>query len=36
MTRQQQNHRSRTFTGIATAMADQWGGWADEQERNVG
>lgn len=25
--------RSRFFPGIAEAMADQWGGWADEQER---
>lgn len=24
--------RSRTFQGIAEAMADQWGGWALEQE----
>ncbi len=24
--------RSRTFPGIAAAMADQWGGWAEEQE----
>lgn len=23
--------RSRTYKGIAEAMADQWGGWADEQ-----
>ncbi len=25
--------RSRFFTGIADAMADQWGGWATDQER---
>jgi hypothetical protein len=25
--------RSRFFPGIAAAMADQWGGWAIEQER---
>jgi hypothetical protein len=25
--------RSRFFSGIAAAMADQWGGWAVEQER---
>jgi hypothetical protein len=25
--------RSRFFPGIAAAMADQWGGWAVEQER---
>lgn len=25
--------RSRTFDGIAQAMADQWAGWAEEQER---
>lgn len=24
--------RSKTFPGIAAAMADQWGGWAAEQE----
>lgn len=24
--------RSKTFPGIAAAMADQWGGWATEQE----
>ena len=25
--------RSRTFRGIADAMADQWAGWAETQER---
>jgi hypothetical protein len=25
--------RSRFFPGLANAMADQWGGWADQQER---
>jgi hypothetical protein len=25
--------RSRTFQGLADAMADQWAGWADEQAR---
>lgn len=25
--------RSRFFPGLADAMADQWGGWADQQER---
>jgi hypothetical protein len=25
--------RSRFFPGLAEAMADQWGGWADQQEK---
>jgi hypothetical protein len=28
--------RSKTFAGIAAAMADQWGGYAQEQEANHG
>lgn len=25
--------RSRTFAGVAAAMADQWGGWDEQEER---
>jgi len=28
-----QKERSRFFPGVANAMADQWGGWAEEQLR---
>ena len=27
--------RSRTFQGLADAMADQWAGWADEQQQGA-